>query len=55
MVAPTVRKEGQSVEPYLRLLTQSKTGVTVSAYINTDSLSVHAQKLRPIAAAFPGG
>lgn len=54
VVAPTVRKEGKSVEPYLRLLTQSKTGVTVTAYINTDSLSVHAQKLRPVVAAVPG-
>jgi len=54
VVAPTVRKEGKSVEPYLRLRTQSRTGVTVTAYINTDSFSVHAQKLRPLVAAVPG-
>lgn len=54
VVAPTVRKEGKDVEPYLRLLTQSQSGVTVRAYINTDSLVVSSQKLRAVAAKVPG-
>lgn len=54
VVAPTVRKEGKDVEPYLRLLTRSQSGVTVRAYINTDSLVVSSQKLRAVAAKVPG-
>lgn len=54
VVAPNIRKEGKAVEPYLRLLTKSHSGVTIAAYINTNAMIVSRAKLRPVAAVCAG-
>ena len=54
IVAPKNRVEDKNVEPYVRLVAKSASGVTVAAYVNTASMVVSRQKLRATAASAPG-